>query len=259
MNPCKPVYVRRLSAVALLTMLVVLVSGCQTTPLASPRMDPEGTYREYRVGQSVNGRPIDIVVLGSGPDTTFILATIHGNEQAGTPLVEKLIEHLSQRPYLLRDKTVVIMPVANPDGMAQNTRHNARGVDLNRNFAAPNRTSAAAHGPAGLSEPESRVIEQVIRDYQPDRVVAIHQPLNCIDYDGPGESLAYQMATLSGLPVKKLGARPGSLGSFVGLGLNRPIITVELPRQADQLDRDALWDRYGPMLLTAVTYRTQAK
>ena len=33
---------------------------------------------------------------------------------------------------------VVITPVANPDGFAENVRHNANGVDLNRNFPASN-------------------------------------------------------------------------------------------------------------------------
>jgi len=235
------------------------VGGCQSAGGPSVRIDPEVGLRRHTIGYSVGGRPLDIVAMGDGVDTTFVLAGIHGDEPAGPPLAEALIEHLSRRPYLLRGKTVVVMPLANPDGLERRSRFNANGVDLNRNFATSNRTATAAHGPAGLSEPESRAIAWVMDHFQPDRVVSIHQPLACIDYDGPGASLAYQMATLCGLPVKKLGARPGSLGSYVGLNLDRPIITMELPRSADGLDGARLWDRYGPALLTAVTYRVQAK
>ncbi|MBN1124929.1 MAG: DUF2817 domain-containing protein [Sedimentisphaerales bacterium] len=239
--------------------LTFAVTGCQTTEQEWTVIDRPCPVHTETVGTSVQGRPIQITVLGNGSDTVFVMATIHGNEPAGTPLSQKLIEHLSQRPYLLRDKKVIVMPVANPDGMARKSRFNANGIDLNRNFQADNRVNTTTHGLTGLSEPESRAIDRVIRKYQPDRIIALHQPLRCIDFDGPGGSLAHQMAALCDLPVKQLGARPGSLGSYVGLTMGRPIITVELGNEASQYNADVLWDKYGPMLLTAVTYRVQAK
>ena len=48
-------------------------------------------------------------------------------------------------------------------------------------------------------------------------------------------------------PVRQLGSRPGSLGSFIGATLNRPIITLELPKDAGQ-DQDQLWKTYGEAL-----------
>ncbi|MBN1816093.1 MAG: DUF2817 domain-containing protein [Sedimentisphaerales bacterium] len=242
-----------------LAIPLLSLTGCQSPEQEWTITDRPVLQYTETVGTSVQGRPIQITVLGNGPDTTFVMATIHGNEPAGTPLSQKLIEHLNQRPYLLRGKKVIVMPVANPDGLARHSRFNANGIDLNRNFQASNRVNTSAYGPAGLSEPESRAIEGVIRSFQPDRVIALHQPLRCIDFDGPGGSLAHQMAALCDLPVKQLGARPGSLGSYVGLTMGRPIITVELGSEAGQYSADVLWDKYGPMLLTAVTYRVQAK
>jgi protein MpaA len=183
------------------------------------------------------------------------VATIHGNEDAGTPLVEKLADHLEVNRELLQGKRVILVPVANPDGHAANTRSNARGVDLNRNFEAANRENSRQFGMVGLSEPESRALHGLIVTYRPRWIISIHQPLNCIDYDGPGQRLAQSMGDHCALPVKKLGARPGSLGSYAGVTLGIPIITVELPANASSLGADELWQRYGKMMLTAISYQ----
>jgi protein MpaA len=206
------------------------------------------------VGTSVQRRPIMCLVLGDGPDVTFIMATIHGNEPAGTPLVRSLSWYLRRHPEMLAGRKVVLMALANPDGMVNRTRHNARGVDLNRNFEAANRINTKQTGLLPLSEPEARVIKQVIQKYRPDRIVSIHQPLNCIDYDGPARMLAERMGQYCTLPVKKLCARPGSLGSYAGETLGIPIITFEMLPADSELNSDALWQKYGKALLAAVTF-----
>ena len=78
------------------------------------------------------------------------------------------------------------------------------------------------------------------------------QPISCIDYDGPAEELARAMAAVCGLPVRKLGVRAGSLGSYAGVDLGIPIITIELPGSASRLDADELWQRYGAALEAAI-------
>lgn len=212
-----------------------------------------------RVGQSVDGRPIEAAVYGEGDDTLLVLATIHGNEAAGTPLLAAFARWLSDHPDAWREKRVVLIHVANPDGMAAEKRLNLREVDLNRNFPAGNfgEVDGKPHGPTPLSEPESRAIMRVVCQYFPDRVVSIHQPLACIDYDGPGKALAEAMAGECPLPVRKLGGRPGSLGTFVGEVLERPIITLELPRDAP-MEEAALWNQYGKALIAALHYEASA-
>lgn len=210
---------------------------------------------QYRiVGTSVQQRPIMCLVLGDGPDVALIMATIHGNEAAGTPLVRRLASYLRQRPEILAGRKVVLMAVANPDGMANGTRYNAKGIDLNRNFEARNRVNSKDTGLTALSEPEARTIKQVIQQYKPDRIVSIHQPLNCIDYDGPGRMLAERMGQYCAIPVKKLGARPGSLGSYAGVTLGIPIITFEMLAADSQLNSQALWGKYGRAMLAAIFY-----
>jgi len=210
---------------------------------------------QYRiVGTSVERQPIMCLVLGEGPDVTFILATIHGNEVAGTPLVRWLGKYLRQYPEMLTGRTVVLLSVVNPDGMAHDRRHNSRGVDLNRNFEASNRLNDKESGQIALSEPEARVIHRLILQYKPDRIVTLHQPLACIDYDGPAQMLADRMGKYCALPVKKLGAKPGSLGSYAGVTLGIPIITFEMMGADSQLDSETLWHKYGRALLAAILY-----
>lgn len=236
-------------------------------PLNNDRMTPSKSTDTPRsavaqqkriLGLSVNGDPIEALIYGDGPDCVLILATIHGDEDAGTPLVWELSKQLIDRRDLWAGRRVVLMPLTNPDGMAAQTRGNVNGVDLNRNYPARNFQPSAKHGPAPLSEPESMAIDRALREYRPNRIVSIHQPLRygseCVDYDGPAEDLAIAMSRHAPIPVKRIGSRPGSLGSYAGVTLGIPIITLELPKDAKGLDAATLWDDYGQMLLAAISF-----
>ena len=243
---------------ALLTVLVF--TGCGEPVrypeiVDSPRPITSTLPAQYRIaGSSVEGRPILYVVLGQGPDVSFIMATIHGDEPAGTSLVRRLIRYLQQNRDLLAGRTVVLLPIANPDGLALGTRYNANEVDLNRNFIAANRRNDVKGGEDALSEPEAKAIYELIHQYNPLRIVSIHQPLACIDYDGPGQHIANQIARYCDLPVKKLGAKPGSLGSYAGETLGIPIITFEMREEDSKLGSEALWQKYGKALIAAIIY-----
>ncbi len=251
---------------ARISLLVGLlaISGCydpepkpiiigEVPPLVLPPVEaPPAQHR--LVGRSVQGRPIMVQILGEGDDTVLIMAAIHGNEPAGATLVSSLARYLRDHHDLLEGRRVVLMPVANPDGLAAGTRENIRHIDLNRNFDTANRTNDETNGLRPLSEPESRALQSAIQDYDFSRIVSIHQPLTCIDYDGPGRALAIRMAQYCDLPLKKLGAKPGSLGSYTGETLGIATITIELPAEASKLSEQALWDKYGRTLLAAVRF-----
>jgi protein MpaA len=246
--------------ISTLTILfgVLAFAGC-VEPVRYPEIVgevPTAVFpSRYRiVGQSVQNRPMLCLEMGEGSEITFIMASIHGDEHAGTPLVRHLASYLRQHQAMLKGRKVVLMAVANPDGYANNTRYNAKGVDLNRNFEAANRINTRQTGLIPLSEPEARVIWQLIQEYKPDRIISIHQPLSCIDYDGPGKMLADRMGQYCDLPVKKVGARPGSLGSYAGVTLGIPIITLEMTEADSKLDSSALWQKYGRALLAAIVY-----
>jgi len=228
---------------------VTLRPAAMQHPAAGP-----GSVHYAVKGYSVRNRPIKSAVLGDGRDVVLIMASIHGNEPAGTPLVEGLNLWLLEHPEELEGRTVVLMPVVNPDGMAARSRRNANNVDLNRNFPAANHRVKQGYSPSPLSEPESRIIMETICRHWPARVVSIHQGLDCIDPDGPAMVLAEKMADKCHLGICDLKTYPGSFGSFVGTTLGKPIITLELPRGVERLGRDELWKRYGEALLEAVRF-----
>jgi len=246
-------------------LIVLVTSGCYNPvdyPVivrVLPHPVPEPEISRSIVGKSRENRPIVYTVLGKGPDVTFILAAIHGDEKAGIPLVRRLESYLQQHPQLLERRKVVLLPIANPDGVANNSRYNARGIDLNRNFPAFNRINSNRFGLTPLSEPETHSIWRLIRQYAPDRIVSIHQPLTCIDYDGPSLAMASRMAEYCNLPLKKIGAKPGSLGSYAGVTLGIPVITLELPHTAGRLTPEYLWQQYGPALVAGIVYPYRAK
>jgi protein MpaA len=230
----------------------MVVSGC-VDPYAPKITTPLATTTEI-IGNSVQNRPIECYRFGSGPETILVLASIHGNEFGGTPLAWGFINYIQKDRRLLNGRTILIIPVTNPDGYAAGTRENANEVDLNRNFPADNRINITEYGTQPLSEPEAVALKEVVQAHRPARVVSIHMPLSCIDYDGPGQEIAESMGRVCDLPVTKLGAHPGSLGAYVGETLGIPIITLELRTSDKNLTADELWAKYGRAMVAAVVY-----
>ena len=132
---------------------VLLLGGCCCTAPEDSPSQAQAVWRTEKLGSSIEGRPIEAWVTGDGPDVTIIMATIHGSESAGTPLVHELKTRLHEQISLV-GRQVILVPVANPDGFASGQRHNVNDVDLNRNFPASNRRERASSGESPLSEPE---------------------------------------------------------------------------------------------------------
>jgi protein MpaA len=128
-----------------------------------------------------------------------------------------------------------VVAALNPDGLARGQKNSARDVDLNRNFAASNFTPAHAPGydpgPGPLSEPETAALAALLAREAITRIVAVHAPFACVNYDGPAEAWAQAVAAACGWPVQAdIGyPTPGSLGSWWGRDRMLPILTLELP------------------------------
>ncbi|QQE10345.1 DUF2817 domain-containing protein [Planctomycetota bacterium] len=240
----------------ILTILTTL--GCTAT---TPSLTTKSTVihrNDEILGHSVENRPISATTFtdtaSSNPETVLLVCGIHGNEAAATPSFWQLITFIEENSTLVENKSVIIVPALNPDGIHKKQRHNAHGIDLNRNFGANNRKNSNRYGREALSEPESQILHELILKTKPDRIVMMHQPLKCIDYDGPAKELAEHMAKFTSLPVKKLGSRPGSLGSWAGNDLNIPIITFELHRDANSQPPNVIWERYINAIVASITF-----
>ncbi|HMC80006.1 MAG TPA: DUF2817 domain-containing protein, partial [Acidimicrobiia bacterium] len=168
------------------------------------------------LGRSVQGRPITAVEFGDpgAQRKLLVVGCIHGDEPAGIAIARQL-ERLTPPPGI----DVWVIENLNPDGTAANTRQNANGVDLNRNFPynwQPLESPGAAmySGPASLSEPESQLAVDFLSKVRPTVSIWYHQHLDLVDLSGGDVSIEQRYAGMVGLPTQQLQRYPGSVTSW---------------------------------------------
>jgi murein peptide amidase A len=166
----------------------------------------------------------------SGAPTVLVVGCIHGNEQAGIAVVRRL-RALSPPPGV----ALWTVSELNPDGAHADTRQNAHGVDLNRNFPFRWRPLGVRgdqqySGPRALSEPEARFAYRLILKLRPRVTIWFHQPLDVVDESGGDPAVERRFARLAGLPVGRLTRYPGSAASWQDHRLpGTTAFVVELP------------------------------
>lgn len=171
-----------------------------------------------------------------GAKKIMVISLIHGDETNAGSVGRYWMERLQK---IDPRNSWRIIPVANPDGVHKKTRTNANGVDLNRNFPTVDWSSDAVKywekytqkntrrfpGYAAGGEIETQCIMKHLEEYKPDFVVSIHTPLHVLDFDGP--KLA-RKPSYTYLPWKTLGNFPGSLGRYLWVERQTPVLTTEL-------------------------------
>src|SRR5690606_2236569 len=141
--------------------------GRYITPMdIDPYLDSLTSEFDVRqVGKSVQGRTIRSITLGNGPIRIMMWSQMHGNESTTTKSVLDLINYLRAGSELarliLKNCTIAIIPMLNPDGAIAYTRVNANAVDLNRD--AQDRT-----------QPESIALHELYQNFKPDYCFNLH-------------------------------------------------------------------------------------
>jgi len=205
-------------------------------------------------GYSVERRPLTAYIFGNGPNVTMIFGAFHDNEPASPKVVESLRRYLAAHPEEWTGRTIILVPMTNPDGQRSASRTNANGVDLNRNFPGTWQLTATAArynpGSAPASEPETRAVMRLVEKYSPDKIISIHQPFNCLNWNGEGgRILAEEMSRYNGYPTTSdIGyPTPGSFGTYIerkGVSM----VTLEMP----STDAETCWRQNREALLAAI-------
>ena len=177
--------------------------------LTLPHLHPDDVHRlchEYAgalscncevVGQSFEGRDIQMLTLGTGKTRVLAWSQMHGNEPTATASLFDMMSILSklkqpEQKALLSGVTFYIIPMLNPDGALAGTRENAQGIDINRD----------AHV---KQTPEGRILAEMISRVAPHLAFNLHDQN---PYYAVGESHAPAILSFLAPPVDGMGSCP---------------------------------------------------
>ncbi len=119
------------------------------------------------VGQSIQQRDLRTVTFGQGPVKVLLWSQMHGDEATASMALADIFNFLAApgqsalRDRLARELTIVFLPMLNPDGAELFQRHNAVGIDVNRDARR-------------LSTPEARTLKSVRDALVPDFAFNLH-------------------------------------------------------------------------------------
>ena len=233
------------------------------------------------VRNSVEGRPLIWKVFGKEDkknNVTMILCGVHGDEITPVKFCFDILKNLINEPLDMKGHTLVLVPNANPDSFLVDppTRTNANGVDINRNLPTKDWSEKARStwkdryganprrnpGKSALSEPETLFQVNLIKRYQPHKIISVHAPLTLLDYDGPriagkttislGEKLLKTMSKKAyNYKIRNYPFFPGSLGNYAGHERNIPTYTLELPN-SDPARSKEFWGVFKDAIREAI-------
>jgi protein MpaA len=193
-----------------------------------------------RIGSSVRGKALAVKNVGSGPRRIYIIGGYHGDMPEGPQIAAALPEALGGLAGL-EGCTVRVLRDMNPDGTASRTRGNTRGVDLNRNWPAPDFKPDARAAPRPASEIETAAVQKDLRAFNPDVVIVLTSsargPVAAFEGGSPLIAREFASAARSLDPRFRLVTdlwkpSPGSVESYVSQTMHRPVLSVEVPRGA---------------------------
>lgn len=109
----------------------------QILPLIKKFGSKEG-FTVKKVGESIEGRSLNLISLGTGNTNVFLWSQMHGDESTATMAIFDLLNFFDAEAFseekqeILSEVTLHFLPMLNPDGAQRFQRRNALGIDVNR-------------------------------------------------------------------------------------------------------------------------------
>jgi hypothetical protein len=194
------------------------------------------TYRE--MGRSTEGRSINLVTVGSGPRKVMLWSQMHGDESTATLALLDILHFLTKEHRLpwvaetLRSLSIHCIPMVNPDGAERRLRHNAVGIDINRDARS-------------LVTPEAHVLRDMHRKIAPEFGFNLHdQDLRSVG-DAPHVAalalLAPPLDVQRSIPPTRL--RAMRVGALITQAL-QPFVHGHIARYEDAFEPRAFGDLF---------------
>lgn len=126
-----------------------------------------GVFTVEDAGMSIEGRVISLIRMGTGPRRVMLWSQMHGDEPTATLALLDILNGIvawreeSWFTAMVRDASIVMIPMLNPDGAERRQRCNAAGIDINRD----------AHA---RSSPEAELLSAVHERFRPDFGLNLH-------------------------------------------------------------------------------------
>lgn len=206
-------------------------------------------FNELDSGTTVEGHEIKAFKTDVKSDKyLYLLAGTHGDEVEGVYVLKELFDWLKEE-HSLQDLPIIVLPILNIDGYRVQTRVNAQGVDLNRNYPTENWTSVAKKekynpGSEPLSEPENKFLAKLFEKFTPSMILTFHSWKPMLNYNGDIKDVSDYISSYNGYEcVPDVGyPTPGSLGNFVPEKYNGSVLTYECPVLADGKSLKEIWE-----------------
>lgn len=118
------------------------------------KLKEDSKYKVQKVGESIGGRDISLISIGTGKTNVFLWSQMHGNEPTATQSIFDIFNFLNSKDFtaekkeILSNLTLHFLPMLNPDGAEAYKRRNTLGIDINRDALR-------------LQSPESKILKRI--------------------------------------------------------------------------------------------------
>ena len=131
------------------------------------KLGSEKDIYERKVGESIEGRSLNLISLGKGRTDVFLWSQMHGDESTATMAIFDILNFFKsddfseEKEVMLQNLRIHFLPMLNPDGAERFTRRNSLGIDVNRDALR-------------LQSPEARILKRIRDSLEADFGFNLH-------------------------------------------------------------------------------------